>query len=92
MTRADITDRILARLAEWSDRDIARLDALIAMGSPSSLHAGGHAAPTESRTEHGIREVWITGAESMRRANVLTAWRDVSQACRKPLPAPGKAE
>ncbi len=91
MTPPELRTRILDRIAEWSAADLARLDALLALGAPSEMHAGAPDAPGDHAIgPGGVVETWRTGAADRVRADVLHAWRGVSQACGQALPAPGK--
>lgn len=91
-TRISTARARLARvLAEWSEVDVLRLDALCALGPPADVV---RVSPADVVVEPG-EEKWgtlglraATTPEALTRADVLHAWRRVGALCGLPLPSP----
>ncbi len=91
---SDIRARIFARLLqpEWTAADLAILDAAIALGSPSQLHAGGPPLTAEYDTDPGgVRAMRpVTDARATLAADALHVYRGAAVVARVEFPVAGK--
>lgn len=90
MSRAlDARERLIQVVAEWTDEDVLRLDALCALGRPAEVvrrqPADVREEPGDAPGCVGTRSAYTR--ESATRADVLHAWRMVAELCGLPLPA-----
>jgi hypothetical protein len=84
-----------AAAERWSDDGAVRLAALIGEGEPDELADCGPVVVLEVGPEHpevpGVSVyTYPSGLAERVRADLLHAWRVVSQACGRPMAAPGK--